>query len=277
MPSAHRPRPTGRDQGGLPARQLRRPGFCCSPGASPTSGTPTARSTGAARPVDHRAQRAHGRHRALQPARPPTTVNCSRQWFDVSGRSSPRAGTTRACASSTPRTRPIKQVGYYVNRATSGPRLRAQRPQPPGRLRPRRGGRHRRPEDRSLRRRRRARREAPARAIAGATSLCRTRRSLRLPAGAGVGRGRTSVPPPPDGGRPTFGVPRDIQLHHRGEWRRSRRLPLLFALPLAPAGAAADTRGRTSILPVLRGKDRRSAPGRAPRRQRERPAGQHVL
>ena len=46
----------------------------------------------------------------------PTTVNCSAHWFDGRARSSRRAGTTRACASSTSRTRPrSSRSGYYVN------------------------------------------------------------------------------------------------------------------------------------------------------------------
>jgi hypothetical protein len=238
MPSAHRPRPTGRDQGGLPARQLRRPGFAAALAhhrpAEPrrhdqpellvlwtTELNELMDGTGRSNPLGRRPRStARGSGSTSRVAHRPGPVR--------PGRAPPRrlgpARSSRSATTSTGRllgrdyapSDPSHQVVYGLDVA----------------------GRHRRPEDRSLRRRRRARREAPARAIAGATSLRRTRRSLRLPAGAGVGRGRTSVPPPPDGGRPTFGVPRDIQLHHRGEWRRSRRLPLLFALPLAPAGAA---------------------------------------
>ena len=103
--------------------------------------------------------------------------------------SSPRAGTTRACASWTSPTRAnqagrlLRQPGRVLGRV-----LRAQRPDAPGRLRARRGRRDRRAEDRSLRRR------APAVRAAGARDRPRRHAGaapdlpLRLPAGAATGR-----------------------------------------------------------------------------------------
>ena len=63
--------------------------------------------------------------------RSPATVNCSAHWFEETAASSPRAGTTRACASSTSPTRATsRQVGYYVTQGdVLGRVLRADRPE----------------------------------------------------------------------------------------------------------------------------------------------------
>ena len=63
---------------------------------------------------------------------PADTVNCSAHWFDVSGSSSPRAGTTRASASWTSPTRTTSgRWATTSTRASSGPRT--SRPATPAR------------------------------------------------------------------------------------------------------------------------------------------------